>query len=140
VTIAPALVLIASLALLGTAEPADGGSAEALRIAHESRPGWRLGEVRVRRHHDRPRAEAEVISEGRVVARLRMPASGDPGAVKAEAERILSRIEIGRWAWPTEHGRAWRVPLQDGGRVVGTIKVDTRRGRLLPQDEDEDDD
>lgn len=133
----------------------QGASAEALRAARESVARFSLGRLTVRERGDRPpRVRAELLFDGIVVARLRVnPRTGDflkeeerpeatgrvldPSALRAAVERAIRRLEIGEWTWPTEHGRAWGVPLKYGGRVVGTIKVDARRGPL-PRESDDD--
>ncbi len=131
------------------------GPDEALRIARESQGQWSLGRVTVRQKFlGSMRARAELVLSGRVVARLRVdPATGaflaederpkppgqalDSGALRAALERSLHSLEIGNWTWPTEHGRAWGVPLKYGGRVVGIIKVDPQRGLLGREDEND---
>jgi hypothetical protein len=160
------LVLAAQVALAGIAVPAGasgpaapGASSEALQIARASQPGWRLGRL-VAREHDRRRSiEAELLSGGTPVAWLRVdPATGrllprgeraargaaplDPERLRTQVEAALGRLQVGTWAWPAEHGRAWAVPLRWEGRVVGAIKVDVRRARVLAaeHDDDEDDD
>lgn len=159
------LLALATLALLALPavsaaapdRPARGPSAEALRIARESRAAWSLGRLAVREQHGRVRrARVDLVHGGAVVGRLRVdPRTGgflveheagaapaeplDPSGLRAGAEQALRDLDVGGWAWPAEHGAAWRVPLLYRGRVVGTVTVDPRKGRLLP-DNDEDDD
>ncbi len=132
-------------------------SAEALRIARESRAGWSLGRLAVRDRQGRPpRVRADLLHDGTVVGRLRIdPGTGgflprrEPGealsgpldlpGLQAAAGRALAEIEIGGWTWPVGCGRAWGVPLLYRGRVVGTVAVDVRGGRLLPVDDEEND-
>lgn len=152
------LGLAAWLAVIAAAAPlpapAGEASGDALRVAGESRDRWAVGTLRVREHHGRARIQAELVADGVVIAHLRVdPATGDlvPSTallagplppdltpLRAAAARALARVTIGRWAWPTEKGRAWRVPLQYEGHVIGTIKVDVQRHRLLAKDEDHD--
>ena len=132
-----------------------GTSADALEVARESLGRLSLGRLSLReRSHGRPRARAEVLLDGVVVARLlvdprtgaflaeeeRSQTSGDSldgSALRAAVDRSLRQIEIGEWTWPTERGRAWGVPLKYQGRVVGTLKVDPQKGPL-PRESDED--
>jgi hypothetical protein len=131
-----------------------GTSAEALRIARDRQAHWTLGQLGIRhKWFGPPRVRAELLDDGRVVARLRVdPATGgflarherptgggdvrDLDALRSAVERALHRLEIGDWTWPTEQGRAWGVPLRYGDRVVGTLKVDVRQGLLARTDED----
>lgn len=152
--LAAALAVVAT-AVLPRAAPAGEGSADALRVAQASRERWGLGPLRIREKDGRVRVQADVVADGVVIARLRVdPATGDFVAstphvagpptpdlsrLTAAAERALARVTVGTWAWPTDRGRAWRVPLQYAGHVIATIKVDARRGRVLGKDEDPDD-
>jgi hypothetical protein len=159
-------LVLATLMLLGGAalpaaaaeETASGASSEALRIARAGRAGWHLGRLRTRGHDRRSHIEAELLAGGAPVARLRVdPGSGrllargerpalgaaglDPARLRSLVEEAFRRLELGTWAWPAEHGRAWAIPLRSEGRVVGAIKVDVRRARVLaaePDDEDDD--
>ena len=99
-----------------------------------------------------------MLSGGAVVAWLRVnPETGgflakderaqvlggslDLDRLRGEVERELGHLAIGGWAWPSEHGHAWGVPLRYQGRVVGRLKVDVQQRRLLAvRDHDEDDD
>lgn len=135
--------------------PAQGAAAEALRVARESRARWSLGRLDLRERRDgSARVRAELVLRGAVVARLRVdPRTGeflpekerrgaparavDLAALRAAVERSLRDLEVGEWTWPTEHGRAWGVPLKYGGRVVGKLKVDARRGPLPIREEDD---
>lgn len=140
-------------------EPAPSGSATALEIARATRAAWRPGRLTLDQREGRsPRVRAEILSGGAVVARLRVnPETGgflakdervqapvgslDLGRLRGEVERELGRLEVGGWAWPSEHGRAWGVPLRYQGRVVGRLKVDVQQRRLLAvRDHDDDDD
>jgi len=154
--------LLPLLVLVGTAaasEPAPGGSAAALDIARATRAEWRLGRLTLERREGRQtRVRAEVMSGGVVVAKLRVdPATGgflakderaqissaspELGRLRGDVERELGRVEVGGWAWPSKHGRAWGVPLRYQGRVVGKLKVDVRQRKLLEtRSDDEDDD
>lgn len=134
---------------------AQGASAEALRVARESVGRLSLGRLTVKEKGTRPpRVRAKLLFNGMVVARLRVnPQTGDftgkeertegtgqaldLPTLRAAVERALRRLEIGDRTWPTEHGRAWGVPLKYGGRVVGTIKVDAQKGPL-PRESDDD--
>jgi hypothetical protein len=155
-TLLPLLVLAGAAA---ASEPGPGGSAAALDIARATRAEWRLGRLMLERREGRqPRVRAELRSGGVVVARLRVDpatrgflakderaqtssASPDLGRLRGDVERQLGRIEVGGWAWPSKHARAWGVPLRYQGRVIGKLKVDVRQGRLLAiRSEDEDDD
>ncbi len=129
-------------------------SAEALRLARESRAHWTLGQLEVRHRRCRfPRVRAELLDSGRVVARLRVdPATGgilaedecptrggdleNLATLRSTVERALHQLEIGNWTWPAEQGRAWGVPLRYGDRVVGTLKIDVRQGPLARTDDD----
>jgi hypothetical protein len=159
-------VTLATLMLLGAAampaaaseRAASGASSEALRIARASQPGWRLGRLLTREHDGRRRVEAELLSDGTPVAWLRVdpgtgrflprgdrPARGqgslDPARLRPQVAAAVAGLEPGGWAWPVEHGRAWAVPLRWQGRVVGTIRIDVRGGRVLTAERhDEDDD
>ena len=135
--------------------PAQGASADALRVARESLGRLSLGKLMVReRSHGRIRARAELLFSGAVVARLRVdPRTGaflvederaetpsetlDSASLRAAVDRSLHQLEVGDWIWPTEHGRAWGVPLKYQGRVVGTLKIDPQKGPL-PRESDED--
>ena len=140
-------------------EPAPSGSAAALEIARATRSEWRLGRLMLDQREGRPpRVWAEILSGGAVVARLRVnPETGgflakdervqppvtslDLARLRGEVEHELGRLEVGGWAWPSEHGRAWGVPLRYQGRVVGRLKVDVQQRRLLAvHDHDDDDD
>jgi hypothetical protein len=159
------LALATQVALAGTAvgarasEPATPGtsSSDALQIARTSQPGWRLGRLMAREHDRRRSVEAELLSGGTAIAWLRIdPVTGrllprgdraargaapiDPERLRPQVEAALGRLEIGTWAWPAEHGRAWAVPLRWEGRVVGAIKIDVRRARLLAAEHDDDED
>jgi hypothetical protein len=155
-TLLPLLVLVGAAA---ASEPAPGGSAAALDIARATRAEWRLGRLMLERREGRqPRVRAEVMSDGAVVARLRVdPATGGflakderaqtPSAspeldrLRGDVERALGRVEVGEWAWPSKHGQAWGVPLRYQGRVVGKLTVDVRQRKLLAtRSDDEDDD
>ena len=158
-----------TLALLGLAARVAAGSAEppprsastaAIEIARESQAQWRIGPLTLRTRETRAiRVRAELLAGGRVVARLRVdPATGgflaedqrpsstaappDLVRLRAEVERELAHLEIGGWAWPSYHGRAWAVPLRYRERVVGKIKVDVQGRRLLARErhDQEDDD
>lgn len=154
----PLLVLAGAAA---ASEPAPGGSAAALDIARATRAEWRLGRLILERREGRqPRVRAEVMSGGAVVARLRVdPATGgflakdkraqtssaspELGRLRGDVERELGRVEVGGWAWPSKHGRAWGVPLRYQGRVIGKLTVDVRQRKLLAtrsEDEGEEDD
>lgn len=142
------------LAVASDRQP-PAASAEALRLARDSVGRLGLKQLSVReRSHGRVRVRAEILFSGQVVARLRVnPQTGDflteeervepsgapldPPALRAAVERSLRQLEVGDWTWPTEHGRAWGVSLKHRGRVVGTLKVDPKRG-LLPRENDED--
>ncbi len=150
-------VLLAVLALAAPAAPAlaQGGSAEALRIVREDRAAWRVGALTV---HDgqsaRARVRVEIVSGGRVIARLRLdPATGAfvardaprsavapdaATALRPAAERALARLEVGPWAWRDGDGEAWRVALHYDGRAVGSVTVDVRHGRLRAHTKDHD--
>ncbi|HSB72343.1 MAG TPA: hypothetical protein VLH58_05030 [Candidatus Methylomirabilis sp.] len=135
--------------------PPQATSAEALKLARDSVGRLDLKRLSVReRGHGHVRVRAEILFNGQVVTRLRVnPETGgflaeeehfessgaplDPPALRAAVERSLRQLEVGDWTWPTEHGRAWGVTLKHRGRVVGTLKVDPKRG-LLPRDNDED--
>ncbi len=149
------ICLCGSTPVLASDRAPQGTAAEALRIARESQAQWKIGRVTVRQKWlGASRGRAELVFNGRVVARLRVdPATGaflaederpkvpgqplDSTALRAAVERSLHGLEIADWTWPTEHGRAWGVPLRYGGRVVGSIKVDTQRGPLAREDEDD---
>jgi hypothetical protein len=129
-------------------------SAEALHAVRERRAYWGLGRLTIRhKWFGHPWIQAEVLDDGRVVSHLRVdpatgrflakdePATGegdirDLTTLRPIVERSLHRLEIGNWMWPTESGQAWGVSLLYEGRVVGTLKVDGRRG-LLQQAEDD---
>jgi len=148
------LSLCGGLALAADRAP-HGTSAQALKVARESLTRCSLGRLAVRQKGDRPeRVRAELLFGGTVVARLRVdPRSGvflakderpgatgemlDAPALRAAAERSLQTLEIGEWAWPAEHGRAWGVPLRSRGRVVGKIAVDVEKGFLPVKDDDD---
>jgi hypothetical protein len=157
----PAILVLACLALPGLGAPPAGAgeSAQALRIARASQARWTIGSVRARATHGRVRVQADLVADGAVVAHLRLdPDSGELvgdkvytsavdaqalARLKAAAARALARVEVGGWAWPAEHGRAWRVPFRYRGRPVGTVTVDVERNRLVGKregDEDEGDD
>jgi hypothetical protein len=150
----------ALLAVLALATPdapalAQGGSAEALRIVREDRAAWRVGALTVDDGHTaRARVRVEIVSGGRVIARLRLdPATGafvardarrsatapdTATALRPAAERALARLEVGPWAWPHGDGQAWRVALHYDGRAVGSVTVDVRHGRLRAHTKDHD--
>jgi hypothetical protein len=150
----PLLVLLAQLGPLPAGaedRSAPGVWSDALRIVRESRAGWRLGRLKVREKDGQPRVRFDLIADGKVIGQLRVdPSSGgflgeddaagpapaqlDLSRLRADAERALRDIEVGDRTWPTEHGQAWRVPLRYQGRVIGTIKVDVRKGRLRLKD------
>lgn len=153
----PVLVLLSAFSssiALASDRPPRGTSVEALRIARESRTRWSLGRLTVRQKAGRPaRVRAELLLSGTVVATLRVdPRTGaflsegehpergadapDLPRLRAAVERSLQYLKVGEWTWPTEHGRAWGVPLKFQGRVVGTIKVDVRNGPLPKRDDD----
>lgn len=161
----PVTLVLTALLLLGAAAvpaPASerapsGASSEALRIARASQPGWRLGRLLTREHDGRPHVEAEVLSDGTPVAWLRVdpgtgrflsrgerpvrgPGSLDLSRLRPQVASAIADLEAGTWAWPAEHGRAWAVPLRWDGRVVGAIKVDVGRARLLTAEHDDEDD
>jgi hypothetical protein len=154
-TLLPLLVLAGAAA---ASEPAPGGSAAALDIARATRAEWRLGRLMLERREGRQsQVRAEVMSDGAVVARLRVdPATGaflakderaqtssaspELGRLRDAVERALGRVEVGGWAWPSKHGQAWGVPLRYQGRVVGNLKVDVRQRKLLATRSDEKDD
>lgn len=138
---------------------APGTSSEALRIARASQPSWRLGRLVAREHDRRRHFEAELLSDGTPIARLRVepgtgrflprderaapaPAALDPTRLRPQVVTAIAGLEVGSWAWPVEHGRAWAIPLRWEGRVVGAIRVDVSRRRVLAvrADDDEDDD
>jgi hypothetical protein len=136
---------------------ASGSSGEALRLARASQPGWRLGRFLTREHDGRRHVEAELLSDGTPIAWLRVdpntgrflprgerPARGlgslDPARLRPQVAAAIAALEPGAWAWPVEHGRAWAVPLRWEGRVVGTIRIDVRGGRLLAAERDDEDD
>jgi hypothetical protein len=143
-------LLLAGLALsllLGAPAVRAGDSSQALRVARESQARWTIGSVRARHKHGRVDVRADLMVDGVVVAHLRLdPKTGEFVAdkaytsavdaetltrLKAGATHALSRVEVGGWAWPAEHGRAWRVPLRYKGRAVGTVTVDVERNRLV---------
>jgi len=153
------LLLLIIAAGAAASEPARSRAAEALEIARASRAGWRLGRLTVETRQDRPpRVRAELMSSGAVVARLRVdPATGgflakderaqavttprDLDRLRSDVERELGRLDVGGWTWPSEHGRAWGVPVRYRERVVGRLKVDVQERRLLAErNHDEDDD
>jgi hypothetical protein len=163
-----ATLTLMTLMLLGAAavparaseRAASGSSSEALRIARASQPGWRLGRLLTREHDGRRHVAAELLSDGTAIAWLRVdpntgrflprgerPVRGqgsfDPTRLRTQVAAAVAGLEPGGWAWPVEHGRAWAVPLRWEGRVVGTIRIDVRGGRVLAaerHDEDDDDD
>ncbi|HSB78332.1 MAG TPA: hypothetical protein VLM91_06075 [Candidatus Methylomirabilis sp.] len=140
---------------VGSDHPSQGTSADALKVARESLGRFSLGSLTVReRSHGRLRARAEILLDGTGVARLLVdPRTGtflseeerpqfsgemlDGPTLRLAVERSLRQLEIGEWTWPTEHGRAWGVPLKYQGRVVGTLKIDRQKG-VLPRESDED--
>jgi hypothetical protein len=157
-----AALLLASCAGLGggAAAAADErpASETALAAAREAAGRWRLGPARARSGEHGPRVEADLLVDGVAVARVRLdprtgaflprerrdaraaePAGVDLAGVEAAARQALPGLGVGAWAWPTHHGRAWRVPVTFAGRVVATVKVDAARGRLLARDADEED-
>jgi hypothetical protein len=155
-TLLPLLVLAGAAA---GSEPSPGVSTVALDIARATRAEWRLGRLMIERREGRqPRVRAEVMSDGTVVARLRVdPATGgflqkderaqtssaspDLGRLRGDVERALGSVEVGGWAWPSKHALAWSVPLRYQGRVVGKLTVDVRQRKLLAtRNDDEDDD
>ncbi len=149
-----ALILCADTPGSASGGSGRGASAEALQVARESAGRLSLGRLTVKEKGTRPpRVRAELLFNGVVVARLRVnPRTGDftgkeertEGSgqaldlptLRAAVERALRRLEIGEWTWPTEHGRAWGVPLKYGGRAVGTIKVGAQKGPLPKKDDD----
>jgi hypothetical protein len=154
-----AMLMLAGGALPATAsgDTAPGASSEALRIARAGRPGWRLGRLVTRQHDGRRHLEAELLAggtpvawfrvdpgSGRLLARGERPARGAPGLeparLRSQVEQALRGLELGAWAWPTEHGRAWAIPLRWEGRVVGAIKVDVHGARVLAAGADDEDD
>lgn len=137
-------------------QAAAGASSEALRIAQTSQAGWRLGRLVAREHAGRRHVEAELLSHGTPIARLRVdPGTGrllqrgerpvpglpsiDPAQLRPQIERAIGHLELGTWAWPAEHGRAWAVPVRWEGRLVGAIKIDVRRRRILTAEHDDED-
>lgn len=162
VTLKLATLIPVAFAPMGPAtasEPVPSGTSdEALRIAQASQPGWRLGRLVAREHDGRRHVEAELLSGGTPVAWLRVdPGTGrflsrgerpvrgqplpDPAQLRLRVEKALSRIEVGTWAWPADHGRAWAVPLRWEGRVVSAVKIDVRGARVLAAEyHDEDND
>jgi hypothetical protein len=157
------VLVLTTLMLLGGAvavpaseRAASGGSSEALGIARASQPGWRLGRLLPRQHDGRGHIEAELLADGTSVAWLRVdPASGrflargerpvrdqgwlDPTRLRPQVAAAIGGLEVGIWAWPVEHGRAWAVPLRWEGRVVGAIRIDVGRARVLAVEHDDDD-
>jgi hypothetical protein len=133
-----ALLALAVLAFPVAAGPTTAGrSAEALEIARASRSRWCIGRVDLDEHDGVTTIEAEMVIDGLPVARVRIDPGATPGLQPRQAvERALPRVEVGTWAWPTDHGRAWAVPLRLDGRVIGTLKVDARAGRILPHRHD----
>ena len=148
-----ALLALAAQVAAGPAEPPPRSvSTTAIEIARESRAQWRIGALTLRTRESRPiRVRVELLAGGSVVARLRVdPVTGGflsedqrPGSTAAPpdlarlrgaVERELAHLEIGGWAWPSEHGRAWAVPLRYHERVVGKLKVDVQRKRLLARE------
>lgn len=142
--------LLLSVTVGARAVPA-GDSSQALRIARQSQAHWTIGPVTVRDRDGRVSAQAALMADGLVIAYLRLdPRTGgfvgdraytgavDPetlARLKVQAARALSQVQVGGWAWPTEHARAWRVPLQYQGRAVGSVTVDVERNRLLGKGE-----
>ena len=136
------------LSLILWAAPVHAGdSSEALRIARQSQERWTIGSVTTRDKHGHVRVRADLMADGVVIAHLHLdPKTGEfvdekayTNAVDAEtlprlkaaAARSVSQVEVGGWAFPAEHGRAWRVPLRYKGRSVGTVTVDVERNRLV---------
>jgi hypothetical protein len=152
------LVLGAGAVPARASEPAaSGASSEALRVARASQPGWRLGRLLAREHDGRREVRAELLSGATPVAWLRVdPATGrflprgerpargpdavDPARLRPQVARAIADLELGTWAWPVEHGRAWAVPLRWAGRVVAAIRIDVRRTRVLAAEHDDEDD
>jgi len=154
------ILIVLGLCVLGGVAPAvaserrpPGSSAEALRIAREIVGRLTLGKLTVKqRSQEATRVRAELLANGAVVARIRVDVrtggflaedarssagpSLDPTSLRAAMERALRQLAIGDWAWPTEHGRAWGVPLIYQGRTVGRLKVDMRKG-VLPRERDD---
>ncbi len=136
--------------------PPPGGSVAALEAARSTRGEWTLGPLVVRRGRDGGRTvRADLRYRGAVIGRLRIdPRTGrflgareratapaealDLARLRGEAERALMDLEVGGWAWPGEHGRAWTFPLVHQGRVVGRLAVSRADGRLITDDEDDD--
>lgn len=157
------LTIIAVLWLCGGSlapasdRPGGGTSAEALRVARESLSQWSLGRLTIRPRQQKPaRVRAELLYRGKVVAKLRVdPRTGgflakdqrpewsaetpDLPSLRAAVEEAMRHLEIGTWAWPKEHGRAWGVPLKYQGRVVERIVVSDKSGPLPVEDDDDDD-
>jgi hypothetical protein len=153
-----ALLTVLALAAPAARALAQGGSAEALRIVREDRAAWRVGALTVHDGHDghaaRTRVRVEIVSGGRVIARLRLdPATGAfvareaprsatapdaTAALRPAAERALARLQVGPWAWRDGDGEAWRVALHCDGRAVGSVTVDVRHGRLRAHTKDHD--
>lgn len=122
-----------------------GKSEDAVRIARGSVGRMTLGKVTVKQQGaDAPRTRAELLVDGVVVARLRVdnrtgrflagderPAPGpglEPSALKVALEQAVRRLAIGEWAWPSEGGQTWGVPLLFEGRTVGRLRVDAQKG------------
>jgi hypothetical protein len=152
-----AIALVVVLATLpASLAAASTGAAEALRIARQSRPEWKLGPSRAGRDHGRLRLRADILAGGRAVARVRIdPATGalvgkrdrpvttdvaDIASLRPDVERHFDRLVVGPTAWPTKHRGVWRVAVFSDSRLVTTIKVDVGAGRLVARDGDDDDD
>jgi hypothetical protein len=150
----PTVLVLSCLVLsltLGSRAVEAGDSSQALRIARQNQARWTIGPVTVRDRDGRVSAQAALMADGIVIAYLRLdPRTGEfvgdrayTGAVdpetlarsKVHAARALSQVQVGGWAWPAEHARAWRVPLQYKGRAVGSVTVDVERNRLLGKGE-----
>jgi hypothetical protein len=120
---------------------------EALRIARGSMSRLTLGKVTMKQSGgEGPRTRAELLVDAIVVARLRVdprtgrflaederPAGGaglEAPALKAALEQAVRQLAIGEWAWPSEGGQTWGVPLLFEGRTVGRLRVDVQKGAI----------
>jgi hypothetical protein len=148
---------IALVLLLLPAVPAAGSTAaaDALRIARDAQPGWRLGAVRAKRHDGRWEVRAEILAGDEVVARLRVdPATGrllgkreravsagpsDGARLRQEVDRQFRDLVVGPSAWPSRHRDVWRVSVFSDGRLVAVVKVDVDARRVLARDEEDHD-